>query len=536
MILSVYRILIIPVVGYNGSGSQTPEGRTYANPAGLRAVSDGPAGRTRIQPVAIYHLSVKTISRSEGRTATAAAAYRAGDRIECDRTGEVHDYSRKRGVEGSTLFMPPGAPRALAQRGALWNAAEQAENRKNSVVARELEVALPSELDLVQRRALVSRLARELVERHGVAVDVALHAPGREGDQRNHHAHVLITTRSITAEGFGPKTREWDDRKSGTVDFWRERWAELQNEALAEAGIDARVDHRSLADQGIERAPTVHLGPTASAIERRGEQSRISAQAEQLQRDLAARARQAAADLVAEAHELASAEAELVQLRQERARLASAVQLQAPAPVATPVDELRQARQRLAEAEEAQRLVNEQREAMRVAEVKARQQADGQARAEGARRRARAAASASKLSKDYQALASSSRRLWGLLGPGKAARAQLGQIAAQLQQVQAQLASATRLAELGLGAMREDNVAKAIRQEQQELLKQAGIEPARVAKAAMDAPQAVAEARAQVSRLEALHGPLDKPQPQPEQRQEQAQQQRSSMRPRPPGM
>lgn len=226
--------------------------------------------------MAIYHLSVKTISRSAGRSSTAAAAYRAGVQITDERTGDVHDYSRRGGVESAELVLPVGAPSWASDRSALWNAAEQAEKRKNSTVAREFEIALPAELSPVARRDLAVSFARELVERHGCAADVCIHAPGKEGDNRNHHAHVLLTTRRLGREGFGEKTRELDEAGAGKlITQWRERFASMQNERLQAAGIDARVDHRTLADQGIDRSPTVHLGPAAAGYERRtGEVSR----------------------------------------------------------------------------------------------------------------------------------------------------------------------------------------------------------------------------------------------------------------------
>ena len=219
--------------------------------------------------MAIYHLSVKTISRSAGRSATAAAAYRAGVEIADERTGEIHDYRRKGGVESAELVLPAGAPEWAADRAALWNAAEQAEKRKNSTVAREFEIALPAELSPDERQRLALDFARELVERHRCAADVAIHAPSKGGDHQNHHAHILLTTRRLTPEGFSEKTRELDDRKTKEVDGWRERFASLQNERLRENGLEARVDHRSHAERGIETAPTLHLGPGATGYERR---------------------------------------------------------------------------------------------------------------------------------------------------------------------------------------------------------------------------------------------------------------------------
>ena len=246
--------------------------------------------------MAIFHLSVKTVSRSAGRSATAAAAYRAGVEITDERTGEIHDYTRKGGVESAELVLPAGAPEWAADRAALWNAAEQAEKRKNSTVAREFEIALPEELSPAERARLARDFAREIVERHGCAADVCIHAPGRGGDDRNHHAHILLTTRRLGPDGLTEKTRELDDQKTGKVlvTEWRERYAQLQNERLREAGLSVQVDHRTLAEQGQDREPTRHLGPTATAIERRtGQPSRKRQDYEQDATERLARAKAA---------------------------------------------------------------------------------------------------------------------------------------------------------------------------------------------------------------------------------------------------
>jgi ATP-dependent exoDNAse (exonuclease V) alpha subunit len=164
----------------------------------------------------------------------------------------------------------------------------------NSTVAREFEVALPAELSPADRRGLAVAFGQELAERHGCAVDVAIHAPGKEGDNRNHHAHILCTTRRLTPEGFGAKTRELDDQKTGEVTRWRGRWAELANEALERAGSTERVDHRSLKAQGIERDPVPHLGPAAVGFERRtGESSRKRQDFDQDAAERLARAKEA---------------------------------------------------------------------------------------------------------------------------------------------------------------------------------------------------------------------------------------------------
>lgn len=217
--------------------------------------------------MAIYHCSVKTISRSKGRSATAAAAYRSGVCLEDERTGEVHDYTHKSGIEHTELIMPEGI---TLDREQLWNAAEASEKRKNSTVAREYEVALPEELNPEQRTELAREFARHLVERYGVAVDVSIHAPGREGDSRNYHAHILTTTRQVTPGGFAAKTRALDDKKTGEIEHVRATWAQLTNQALEMSGHTERVSHKSLEEQGINRQPTVHLGPAVTAMERRG--------------------------------------------------------------------------------------------------------------------------------------------------------------------------------------------------------------------------------------------------------------------------
>ena len=246
--------------------------------------------------MAIYHLSVKTISRSAGRSATAAAAYRAGVEITDERTGEIHDYTRKGGVESAALILPDNAPEWARDRAHLWNAAEQAEKRKNSTVAREFEIALPSELSPAEREKLAHDFARELVKRHGCAADVAIHASGKESDNRNHHAHILLSTRRLDADGFGEKTRELDSAKTGAaiITEWREQFAQLQNERLREAGHSVQVDHRSLEAQGIDREPTQHLGPAATGYERRtGERSRKGQQHDQDALERLQRAREA---------------------------------------------------------------------------------------------------------------------------------------------------------------------------------------------------------------------------------------------------
>ena len=235
--------------------------------------------------MASYHLSVKTIKRSAGRSATAAAAYRVGERIECQREGRVHDYTRKQGIEETFILTPKDAPDWAQDRSRLWNEVEASETRRNSVTAREWELALPSEISAEDRSQITRDFAQELVSRYGVAVDVAIHAPHREGDQRNHHAHVLTSTRKLEASGFTAKTRVLDSAKTGGVEIKQMRglWAELQNRELERVGEVERVDHRSLEkqretalDRGdklsaeeLDRDPELKLGPAANSMERR---------------------------------------------------------------------------------------------------------------------------------------------------------------------------------------------------------------------------------------------------------------------------
>jgi hypothetical protein len=266
----------------------------------------------------VYHLSVKPISRATGRSATAAAAYRAGVEIRDERTGEVHDYTRKGGVLHSELVLPAGSPAWAEDRSALWSAAELAEKRKDARVAREYEVAIPKELTLAQGADLVRDFAHDLVERYGVAVDFNIHrdhARTWDGSEKGFdacHAHVLTSTRRLGPDGFAGKTSpELSDTKrkslgldDGAAELERIRqvWEVIANRHLEQAGVGQRIDRRSLKDQGVDREPTRHLGPIVTERERRGERTdvgdvnrRIQAAFEQgLQerRDLAALDRQ----------------------------------------------------------------------------------------------------------------------------------------------------------------------------------------------------------------------------------------------------
>ena len=233
--------------------------------------------------MSIYSASVKTISRSAGRSATAAAAYRTGKEVIDERTGVIFDYTRRSGVDHVSMHLPAGC--VAMDTDTLWNAAEFAEKRKNSTVARELLFAQPHELSRMERHALSASIADAMVERYGVGVEVANHLPDSEGDGRNFHAHIMFTTRVVNADGtFGAKTRVLDDMSTGPDEIlWIRKMVEDKtNQALEAANIDARVDCRSLKDQRqaaldagdqelankLDRLPTVHEGPRVTQIRR----------------------------------------------------------------------------------------------------------------------------------------------------------------------------------------------------------------------------------------------------------------------------
>lgn len=223
--------------------------------------------------MAIYHLSVKPVRRSHGRSSTAAAAYRAGCEIEDDRTGLTHNYTNKSGVGHTEIITPDGVD--IPNRSDLWNMVEKAEKRKDSCTAREYEVNLPYELNDQQRTNLAQDFSRQLAKIHGIAVDLCIHKPtdkeiARGADPRNHHAHILTTTRKITNNGLTDKA---DIEKSGRkrkddLRATRELWADTANRHLEMAGLEQRIDSRSLIAQGSELIPTIKMGKNATQMER----------------------------------------------------------------------------------------------------------------------------------------------------------------------------------------------------------------------------------------------------------------------------
>lgn len=210
--------------------------------------------------MAMYRLSASVLSRSQGRSAVAAAAYRAGEKLQNARDGMEHDYSKRVGVVSAEVMLPAGAPAYLADREVLWNTVEAAEKRKDAQVAREVQLALPHELDTQAREELVRGFVQAQFVDRGMVADVAIHAPGVKGDTRNHHAHVLLTTRAVSPDGFEGKNRDWNAK--ALLESWREEWADEVNAALERYDIAERVDHRSLEDQRAD-----HLERSQDALE-----------------------------------------------------------------------------------------------------------------------------------------------------------------------------------------------------------------------------------------------------------------------------
>jgi len=219
--------------------------------------------------LSIYRLQISNVSRGKGRTSVGTAAYISREHLRDERSGRVHDYRRRGGLEHAEIIVPRDIAAAdiawTQSREKLWNAAERAERRGNARVARQYQIALPHELAAPQRLQLAQQFAQDIADRYGVVADLAVHNAPPGGDPRNRHAHVLTTTRKLTTQGLGEKSpAEWNDgrrRAAGRPDaaaefrLLRAHWAEITNNALREAGLDVRVDHRSLAAQGIDREP-----------------------------------------------------------------------------------------------------------------------------------------------------------------------------------------------------------------------------------------------------------------------------------------
>ena len=229
--------------------------------------------------MAIYHFNAQIVSRSTGASAVAGAAYRSGERLTDERTGETHDYRRRDDLDGAEILTPRGAPEWAQDRARLWNEVEEAERRKDAQVAREVRVAIPRELRQEERRKLVRDFAQSAFVDRGMVADIAYHG----GKGANPHAHIMLTTRKLTQEGFGQKDRSWNSKE--LLASWRQGWAEHANQTLERAGRGERIDHRTLVvqrdeavDRGdleraekLDRDPEIHLGRAAWMMARSGE-------------------------------------------------------------------------------------------------------------------------------------------------------------------------------------------------------------------------------------------------------------------------
>lgn len=242
--------------------------------------------------MAIYHCSIKIIKRSQGRSAVAAAAYRSGEKLTNEWDGITHDYTKKGGVVHSEIMLPSHAPPEFSDRSTLWNSVEQIEKSRNAQLAREIEIALPAELDREMQIRLVHVYVRDAFVSSGMCADFSVHDKG----DGNPHAHVMLTLRPLIGNGeWGAKCRkeydldehgqhirlpggafkshrvnttDWND--PGKAEAWRAMWAKYVNLAMAYKKLPQRVDHRSYVRQGIEQIPTVHMGVSATQMERRG--------------------------------------------------------------------------------------------------------------------------------------------------------------------------------------------------------------------------------------------------------------------------
>ena len=238
--------------------------------------------------MAIYHCTTKTVNRSSGRTSVASMAYRAGGKLKDERTGLTHDFTKKSGVAHTEIISNLDID---IDRNQLWNLAEQSENRKDARTAREWVIALPDELNADQRKDLAKDFASSFVDRYGVIADIAIHEPSKGGSDKNHHAHIMLTTRKAELDSDNKlilTTKadiEFSNTKRKSLDMGttqdeikqiRETWANLANFALEKAGIQEKIDHRSYADQGNGLQATIHEGTKVTQLRRQGIDTEIS--------------------------------------------------------------------------------------------------------------------------------------------------------------------------------------------------------------------------------------------------------------------
>lgn len=256
--------------------------------------------------IAIYHCSIKIISRGKGKSAVAAAAYRSGEKLTNNYDGITHDYTKKGGIVHTEILLPSHAPPDFANRSVLWNSVEKIEKSKNSQLAREIEIAIPKELSREQQISLVREYVKDNFVSVGMCADFAIH----DKADGNPHAHILLTMRPLEQDGqWGAKSKKeyitdkngeriklkngtFKSKKVDTVDWnskekaeiWRSAWADISNKYLAENKVDERIDHRSFERQGTEQIPTIHLGVAATQMERKG----IDTQRGQINREIKA--------------------------------------------------------------------------------------------------------------------------------------------------------------------------------------------------------------------------------------------------------
>jgi hypothetical protein len=248
--------------------------------------------------MAQYRLSVYVASRSENRNGIAMAAYRAAERLTDPKTGETIDYTRKQGVIHSEIIAPENAPEWATNRQELWSRSEATHKMKKAVVAREIQLSLPHELNNAERRELTTEFARFMSDSYKVAVDMSIHAPNKQGDDRNYHAHLLLCTRPFDAgkpNGLGNNVRDFDaiahqkTHSENHVETWRVKWEQQINDALERADIReadgttvVSVSHKSHARRGLEDEPTIKEGTAATAKDRRGEHSDRAAENDEI--------------------------------------------------------------------------------------------------------------------------------------------------------------------------------------------------------------------------------------------------------------
>ncbi|MDR2699424.1 MAG: MobA/MobL family protein, partial [Nitrososphaerota archaeon] len=228
----------------------------------------------------IYYFDGNIIGRSSGRSSVGAAAYRAGEKLRSnpvgsaaymsgeklrDENGEiVHDYTRKTGVRHSEIMLPKNAPPEYKDRQTLWNTVEASERRKDAQLAKEIVIALQREFELKEQIAILREYIRENFTDKGMVADFSIH----DKKDGNPHAHIMLTTRTVTPDGFGGKNRDWN--KKDLFLEWRESWADVNNRMFERKELDERIDHRSYKSCGIDKEPMVHLGYEAAALERKG--------------------------------------------------------------------------------------------------------------------------------------------------------------------------------------------------------------------------------------------------------------------------